>query len=81
MNLTNAPDTWPMGSPDPHKGKPYPHEVSCQGCRDRRRCNFCGKVSWEWRGHGRNVDAWPSRCTNGRCMDCCSKHCKHSAAA
>lgn len=56
---------------------PFPHEVSCQCCRDRRRCNYCGKNSTEWRGHGPHVDGWPDRCTNGRCLNCCQKHCTH----
>ena len=55
----------------------FPHGISCSDCRDRRRCNECGKSSVEWRGHGRNVDGWPDRCTNGRCPSCCGKVCKH----
>jgi len=49
-----------MKTPSYHTG-PHPHPGGCEGCRDARVCNGCGKPF-----------EFPSRafCTNGRCYQC-----------
>jgi hypothetical protein len=51
-----------------HKKMPYPHGISCPNCRMENVCNHCGKE---------NVKSGNGRCTNGRCRECCAKHCRH----
>jgi hypothetical protein len=48
----------------------FPHPVACPCCRAVKRCNGCGRPASEWHG-------WETRCTNGRCPECCKKECKH----
>lgn len=48
------------------------HVICCACCRKPRRCNHCGVLK---AGH-LHPGAW---CTNGRCGDCCSRHCIHAS--
>ncbi len=52
-----------------HADQPYPHEHGCQGCYLAKRCAVCGTsidVTFE---------GGLPHCTNGRCMQCHTKHC------
>lgn len=52
-----------------HAKQPYPHGHGCQGCFEAKRCAVCGTsidVTFE---------GGLPHCTNGRCMQCHTKHC------
>lgn len=42
----------------------FPHSKNCEGCRDGRMCNHCGKPLMPF-----------TRCTYGRCPECHTKKC------
>lgn len=63
---------WPQIEAVMHQSQPFPHGISCPDCRAAKQCCSCGTRSlWAWHHH----------CVNGRCPDCCGKHCKHYGGA
>jgi hypothetical protein len=66
-----ATETAPLGHCDTEHNniQPYPHGISCPQCREHERCNYCGQKA---------VTVANGRCTNGRCVECCHKHCLHT---
>jgi hypothetical protein len=45
---------------------PYPHGAGCPTCLATQKCNQCGGPAPK-----------QTRCTNGRCVECCGKLCQH----
>lgn len=52
-----------------HAQQPYPHEHGCQGCNLAMRCAVCGTSI------GPIYKGGIAHCTNGRCMQCHTRHC------